>query len=709
MLTVLSVAYPFARVAEETAGGAEQILRLLDEAIVDAGMRSIVLAPAGSSCRGELVPFHFDAEQFNDDAQTRAHGEYERQLRQLFQKFPIDVAHFHGVDYANYVEPSSVPNVVTLHLPPSCYSANSLEPRNNVHLVCVSHTQRKSFPAVPIGTVIRNGVRLNEFHPQTERGDYVLALGRICPEKGFHLALDAASQAGVRCLLAGCTYPYPSHLAYFEQEIVPRVGGPNEFVGPVAARQKSELLARARCILVPSLIDETSCIVAMEALASGTPVVAFDRGALREVVEDGRTGFLVRSVEEMSRAIEKIDEIDRTECRAVAESRFAARSMTNQYLQLYEQLAQPTNVAVRPPVRRPVVKRHIEIVDRVENIRSLVPQWNELWKRCPKATTFQRPQWLMPWIETFRPEHPLMFTVWESDRLVGLVPCLVYPERSERVLGFMGGGISDYLDALIESPRSEAISSVIAQQIHETAELWDRADFTDLPRDSVWLRQPWSAWRTEEQEHAVCPTIEVRHGISTLQELIPKRQMRNLRNAKARIARAGGAEMGLADSESLAGMLDALFELHEKRWLLHANSHGVLKDEQARAFHRKAASLLLNAGVLRLYGLRVEGRTIATLYAFAERDVMYCYLQGFDPEFNFSSPGTIILSRVIEDAICANVQRVDFLRGQEAYKYCWGATDTHTYRLTLSQSKTRERLADQESEAEVLNETYSNP
>jgi len=191
--------------------------------------------------------------------------------------------------------------------------------------------------------------------------------------------------------------------------------------------------------------------------------------------------------------------------------------------------------------------------------------------------------------------------------------------------------------------------------------------------------------------------------------LIPKRQMRNLRNAKARLARAGDTEICIADSESLGGMLSVLFELHEKRWLHHAGRRGVLQGSQIQAFHRKSTSLLLNEGVLRLYGLRVKGQTISSLYAFTEKDVVYCYLQGFDPEFNFFSPGTVILSRVIQDAITAKVRRIDFLRGQEDYKYRWGARDIRTYRRTLQRSNVHKISTERQTRNELLNEIYSNP
>ena len=113
--------------------------------------------------------------------------------------------------------------------------------------------------------------------------------------------------------------------------------------------------------------------------------------------------------------------------------------------------------------------------------------------------------------------------------------------------------------------------------------------------------------------------------------------------------------------------------------------------------------------MLRLYGLRVKGQTIASLYAFTETDVMYCYLQGFDPEFTFFSPGTIILSRVIQDAIRAKVRRIDFLRGQEDYKYRWGARDIRTYRRTLRNSNVHKISTERQIGHELLNDIYSNP
>ncbi|MGH9351176.1 MAG: glycosyltransferase, partial [Terriglobia bacterium] len=139
-------------------------------------------------------------------------------------------------------------------------------------------------------------------------------------------------------LLAGEVFPYAWHQKYFEREIVPRLDSRRRFIGPVGFGGKSRLLAHAKCLLAPSTVAETSSLVAMEALASGTPVIAFPSGALAEIVEQGRTGYLVANTEEMARAIPMTGAIDPLACRRAAEVRFSAAAMFEGYIALYRRI-----------------------------------------------------------------------------------------------------------------------------------------------------------------------------------------------------------------------------------------------------------------------------------------------------------------------------------------------------------------------------------
>jgi len=178
-----------------------------------------------------------------------------------------------------------------------------------------------------------------------ERRGFALALGRICPEKGFHVAIEAAKRARAKLILAGEIFPYAAHQAYYREEIAPRLNGERRFVGPVGFARKRRLLNQARCLLVPSLVAETSSLVSMEALACGTPVIAFPSGALAEIVEHGRTGFLVRDEAEMAEAIRAVRGLKAEDCRGAARERFSADRMVERYFDAYRAIARMTDQA----------------------------------------------------------------------------------------------------------------------------------------------------------------------------------------------------------------------------------------------------------------------------------------------------------------------------------------------------------------------------
>ena len=339
-LCVLNVAYPFAPVTADPVGGAEQVLSALDRALVAAGARSVVLAAEGSQPAGELEPLPQPAGEIDEARRAAVHATLRERMAETIARVRPDVVHLHGIDFHHYLPADGPAALVTLHLPLDWYPAQAMAPaRSGTWLTQVSRDQaRRAPPGARLTQPIENGVDLEAFRPARKRG-YAVALGRICPEKGFHHALDAARAAGLPMLLAGAVFPYADHRRYFEDEIRPRLDRRRRWVGPVTGAAKRRLIAAARCLVAPSLAPETSSLVAREALAAGTPVVALRNGALVEAIEPGRTGILVDAPEALPEALAAAAALDPRECRRAAERRFSDRAMIGSYLAAYRRLA----------------------------------------------------------------------------------------------------------------------------------------------------------------------------------------------------------------------------------------------------------------------------------------------------------------------------------------------------------------------------------
>ena len=207
---------------------------------------------------------------------------------------------------------------------------------------CVSGSQARSFAGLDsLAGVVPNGVALDCFQlgagsAADQSRQRLLWLGRICEEKAPHLALDIAERTQMPITLAGQVYPFSYHQQYFEREVAPRLRSiPNaRFISAPPAELKRRLLREAQALLITSLAEETSSLVAMEAAASGTPVLAFRRGALREVVREGVTGFLVEDISQAVSALQQVGSISPEICVQHARKNFSAAQMAERYSQL---------------------------------------------------------------------------------------------------------------------------------------------------------------------------------------------------------------------------------------------------------------------------------------------------------------------------------------------------------------------------------------
>ena len=350
MTRVLYVAYPLLQVHDESAGGAEQILWTLEREVARGVAQTTVAASAGSRVSGEL--FSTGEPCTKPDDYERRRNEHEDRViefvrRRARQGNAFDLIHDHSGSFWKRAVEIDAQMLATLHLPRSFYPAENFnDVPANVSFNCVSDSQARSFGDLDaLAGVVPNGIALDCFESaasiaadQDRHG--LLWLGRICEEKAPHLALEIAAQAGLPITLAGQVYPFSYHQQYFEREVAPRLGAmPNaKFISSPAAVLKRRLLRQAQALLITSLAAETSSLVAMEAAASGTPVVAFRKGALAEVVGDGLTGFLVDDVSQAVRALRQVESIASAACVQHAHENFSATRMAETYLQLYERL-----------------------------------------------------------------------------------------------------------------------------------------------------------------------------------------------------------------------------------------------------------------------------------------------------------------------------------------------------------------------------------
>jgi CelD/BcsL family acetyltransferase involved in cellulose biosynthesis len=331
----------------------------------------------------------------------------------------------------------------------------------------------------------------------------------------------------------------------------------------------------------------------------------------------------------------------------------------------------------------------------LEALRRIEHEWTELLRRQLHATPFQRPEWLLAWIESFRPRELWVLEVRANKRLVGIAPLFGYrSEAGGRVLALLGVGISDYLDFTVDPAHAREVLQAIFDFLERYETEWDQVELLDLPDQSplLMMARPRREWHWQSAQHDICPKLVLPAEVDDWRRVIPSRQRRNLNTAVNRIRRAGKIRVTVADRSTLAEHLRALLQLHGARWR-ESGKPGVLANGAVREFHWKSAPSLLEAGVLRLYGLRLDDELIAALYTLWESDTVYFYLQGFDTLYAEFSPGMQIVAAVIQEALRERKKIIDFLRGREAYKYLWGTRDYPTFRVVLRRSGENEAVS----------------
>lgn len=259
-------------------------------------------------------------------------------IYQLNQKEKFDIIHIHPYRRCIVFAPlTKTPTVITIHDPIKGWAKHLLSFTKNIpqiFLISLSNAQRKPMLNLNYAATIYNGIDLQKFKFNEKPEDYFLVAGRFVPEKGIDLAILAAKKAKIKLKIAGG----PAEGPFWEKKIKPYLDNRIQYVGMVDYFKMAEFYGKAKGVLYPQRWEEPFGLVFIESMACGTPVIAFDRGSAKEIIKDGKTGFIVKNINEMIEAIKKIDEIKRRDCRTLVEKNFTIEKMISDYEKVFYQI-----------------------------------------------------------------------------------------------------------------------------------------------------------------------------------------------------------------------------------------------------------------------------------------------------------------------------------------------------------------------------------
>ena len=316
--------------------------------------------------------------------------------------------------------------------------------------------------------------------------------------------------------------------------------------------------------------------------------------------------------------------------------------------------------------------------------------WRLLCAASPRATVFQTWEWVSAWWKFNRQNKRFLGIVFsENGQTIGFA-ALYFDKGSPvfRTARFVGNGGSDYLDLLALPGFEGVVSAAFAGFLWENRRRWDWVDLQQVKPEGVaaGMTQTQNAGRLKAAfwQGETCPYLPLPADWETFRKGLKKKLRSNVGYYERALEKQYVVEYRVADAKTLADDLDAFFNLHQRRW----NKRwlpGAFASRRARKWHEAAAQNLLQAGMLRLHTLALDGQTEAALYCFQKGAVCSYYLGGFEPTLARLSLGTVLTARAIRHAIEADgAAEFDFLRGNEPYKYKWGALDRYNRRVSIT-------------------------
>jgi glycosyltransferase involved in cell wall biosynthesis len=345
-LRIAMIAPPWFTVPPQGYGGVENMCADLVDGLVDRGHEVTLIGAGESGTRAGRFLATYAEPPSGQLGEPLPEVLHTAAVARMVADLDVDLVHDHTLAGPLLARGRGVPTVVTMHGPVAGEPGEYYRQLGDtVGLVAISRAQRRAAPDLSwLGTVC-NAVDVESFPFRAAKEDMLLFLGRLHPDKGVHLAIDAARSVGLPIVVAGkCSEPV--ELEYFRTEIEPRLGPDVTIFGPADATEKRDLLSRAAALVFPILWEEPFGMVMIEAMACGTPVVALRRGSVPEVVLDGITGVLCDDPVELPAAIAAARRLAPADCREHVRSRFDVDTMVAGYEALYRRA-----LAGRTPTR----------------------------------------------------------------------------------------------------------------------------------------------------------------------------------------------------------------------------------------------------------------------------------------------------------------------------------------------------------------------
>jgi len=325
-----------------TYGGIELMLSELTEELVKRGYDITLFASGDSKTSARIIPM-IEKSIWLDHELKNPHAPVMRMLKKVFDRFhEFDIIHNH---FNFFMFPLSVhldcPQFLsTEHRPIDKQFAEAMKTYDKIKYIAISQDHKKSMEefGVPVLDVVYNGIDTTRYEFNNSPNDYLLYLSRLNQEKGVLTAIEVAKAAGQKLIIAGNSAGN-GEWSFFLHEIQPRLNDEHiSFRGQVNFQEKIELLKNAKALLFPIDRREPFGLSMIEAMACGTPVIGFRKGSVPEVIEHGKTGFVVDTNEEMIKIIERIPTVDRKACRRRVEEKFGLKQMVDKYEEVYKKI-----------------------------------------------------------------------------------------------------------------------------------------------------------------------------------------------------------------------------------------------------------------------------------------------------------------------------------------------------------------------------------